>query len=202
MNKTNPFVTEALEGGAADLRGRITSGSVYGFVDRALGALDQRPIFKANVSSFSPLRTVEPRILTRTLLNVTEYFAEPTEVLGLDPECKEDSGESTEAKFTAMRDLRLFAANSLVVPVDRDYMYQAAMESTGCRLTPSGQHYWQLVKKKKFRSGVSFFEGSRRAASIVSRTIPRPMSSVTSTSFAALTATDSAAPSWWPVTSR
>jgi uncharacterized caspase-like protein len=48
------LVMDALKGGAADLRGNITPGSLYAYVDEALGAWDQRPIFKTNVTSFAP----------------------------------------------------------------------------------------------------------------------------------------------------
>ena len=46
------LVLAALEGGAADLRGHVTPGSIYAYVDQALGAWDQRPIFKTNVTQF------------------------------------------------------------------------------------------------------------------------------------------------------
>jgi hypothetical protein len=37
---------------------------------------------------------------------------------------------------------------NLLVPIGEDDMYFAAMNSTSCRLTPLGQHYWRLVKQK------------------------------------------------------
>lgn len=37
----------------------------------------------------------------------------------------------------------------LVVPVDAEYMYFAAMESKACKLTSLGYHYWRLVKDKR-----------------------------------------------------
>ena len=52
------LVVAALQGGAADLRGHITPGSIYAYVDQALGAWDQRPIFKTNVTRFTSLRKV------------------------------------------------------------------------------------------------------------------------------------------------
>jgi uncharacterized caspase-like protein len=56
------LVVDALKGGAADLRGNITPGSLYAYVDEALGAWDQRPIFKTNVSNFASLRNVPPKV--------------------------------------------------------------------------------------------------------------------------------------------
>jgi len=52
------LVVDALKGGAADLRGHVTPGSVYAYVDQALGPWDQRPIFKTNVTKFTSLRNI------------------------------------------------------------------------------------------------------------------------------------------------
>ena len=38
---------------------------------------------------------------------------------------------------------------NLVVPVEEKHMYYAAMNSKGCRLTPLGIHYWNLVNKNR-----------------------------------------------------
>ncbi|MBL8150599.1 MAG: caspase family protein [Blastocatellia bacterium] len=53
------LVIEALEGGAADPQGCVTTGSIYSYVDRSLGAWQQRPVFKSNTNQFIPLRTVK-----------------------------------------------------------------------------------------------------------------------------------------------
>ena len=37
----------------------------------------------------------------------------------------------------------------LVCPVGEEHMYYAAMNSKSCKLTPLGQHYWNLVKSGK-----------------------------------------------------
>jgi hypothetical protein len=36
-----------------------------------------------------------------------------------------------------------------VEPIKEEHMYFAAMNSTGCRLTPLGKHYWSLVKAER-----------------------------------------------------
>lgn len=41
----------ALQGGAANLNGNITPGSIYSYIDQALGPWDQRPVFKTNVTT-------------------------------------------------------------------------------------------------------------------------------------------------------
>ncbi|MDR2408592.1 MAG: caspase family protein, partial [Bacteroidales bacterium] len=54
------LLIDALSGGASDLKGNISPGSIYAHIDQALGAWDQRPVFKTNVSRFTSLRTVMP----------------------------------------------------------------------------------------------------------------------------------------------
>ena len=54
------LLVEAIKGGASDILGNVTPGSVYAFVDRGLGAFEQRPIFKTNVSRFVSLRKCNP----------------------------------------------------------------------------------------------------------------------------------------------
>jgi uncharacterized caspase-like protein len=44
------LVCDALEGGAADVLGNVTAARVYAYLDQTLGAFDQRPHFKANLS--------------------------------------------------------------------------------------------------------------------------------------------------------
>lgn len=38
---------------------------------------------------------------------------------------------------------------NLLVPVDVPHMWNAAMESKGCRLTALGEHYRRLVEKNR-----------------------------------------------------
>ena len=43
------LLIEALKGGASDVLGNVTPGSIYAFIDQALGQWAQRPLFKANI---------------------------------------------------------------------------------------------------------------------------------------------------------
>ncbi len=79
------LLIDALKGGAADIRGNITPGSLYAYVDEALGAWDQRPIFKTNVTSFSPLRIIPPKVPFETLRRITQYFPTAEAEHNLDP---------------------------------------------------------------------------------------------------------------------
>jgi hypothetical protein len=143
---TNLFV-DALSGSAANLVGDITPGSIYAHIDQSLGPWEQRPIFKTNVKTFTTLRKVQAPIDLGDLKTITEFFTDPSFEYPLDPTYEPESDspvkENTE-KFSILQKLNRI---NLVVPVDEEHMYFAAMNSTACRLTVLGQHYWKLINK-------------------------------------------------------
>lgn len=152
---TTLFV-DALNGGAANLTGDITPGSVYAHIDQSLGAWEQRPVFKTNVKQFVSLRKVAPPIPISDLQRITEFFPSPGFEFSLDPtyepEMKgRDAGmpapipENTRAFAILQRYNRL----NLLVPVNAPHMWNAAMESKSCRLTALGEHYRRLVEKNR-----------------------------------------------------
>lgn len=151
------LLLEALNGGASDITGHITLGGIYAYIDKALGAWYQRPVFKTNVTRFSPIRNVKPQIDVTVLRNLTKYFAAPDTELPLDP-----SFESTNAidvdhqviepyandtNVKIFSDLQKLEGVGLVVPCCEEHMYFAAMKSKSCKLTSIGQHYWRLIKE-------------------------------------------------------
>lgn len=143
------LVVNALQGGAADLRGHVTPGSVYAYVDQALGAWDQRPIFKTNVTLFTSLRTITPTVPPETLRKLCSYFPNPQDEHQLDPSYEDTSPTPDPVKVSMFKDLQKFQSVGLVIPVNAEFMYFAAMESKSCRLTALGYHYWRLVKNKR-----------------------------------------------------
>lgn len=150
---------EALRGGAADFVGNITMGGVYAYIDRAFGAWGQRPIFKTNVTEFSPIKTVTPNVPLSEILKITELFASDTAALNLDPSFEFTNDPKTEhkviepyaksenvAKFKILQKLQSIG---FVKPVGEEHMYFAAMNSKSCVLTELGKYYWRLVKNNK-----------------------------------------------------
>src|SRR5690606_12626891 len=79
------LVVDALAGGAADVLGHVTVPSVYAHVEAALGAWDQRPLFKSHVSQLVPLRRSAPPIDRSILRRLPQLFPLPAEDLPLDP---------------------------------------------------------------------------------------------------------------------
>ena len=150
------LLVHALDGAAANLVGDITPGSVYAHIDQALGAWEQRPVFKTNVKSFISLKKVKPPISIDNLRKLIEFFPKPNFEFKLDPtyepEMKgRDKGmpdpilENTE-KFEI---LQKYNRINLLVPVNAPHMWHAAMKSKSCKLTALGEHYRKLVEKNK-----------------------------------------------------
>lgn len=141
------LLLEGLKGGASEVAGYITPGSLYGYVDQALGPWHQRPVFKTNVSSFVSLRRVRPLLPLEVLRRITTYFETSDQIRPLDPTYEYTNEEvATAAHVAIFKDLQKMERAGLVSPMDEEFMYWAAQHSKGCILTPIGRHYWRLVK--------------------------------------------------------
>lgn len=151
------LLCSALNGGAADFCGNITMGGVYAYIDRSLGAWDQRPVFKTNVTEFSPLRKVEPQVPQQVIRELTNLFLNPNTELPLDPSFEDTNNPAIRhdsiipyannenvRKFKLLQKLQSIG---FVKPIKEDFMYFAAMHSTGCELTELGKYYWRLVNE-------------------------------------------------------
>lgn len=150
---------EALKGGAADVTGNITPGSIYAYIDKALGPWEQRPVFKTNVSSFLSVRNVFSAVPLDCLRKITSYFLNANDELSLNPSYEYTNNPEIEHKIVephaidsnviVFKNLQRLESVGLVYPVGEEHMYFAAMNSKSCKLTPLGQHYWNLVKSGK-----------------------------------------------------
>jgi hypothetical protein len=141
------LVRSALEGGAADVIGNVTIASTYAYVDEALGAWEQRPLFKAHVSRLTTLRRCHPAVSIETLRLLPKWFPSPDFEFPLDPSYEPEAQPrhlENEAIFSQLQKCR---AAKLVVPVGEEHMYYAAMNSRSCQLTHLGRHYWRLANE-------------------------------------------------------
>ena len=143
------LVVAALQGEAADLRGHVTPGSIYAYVDQALGAWDQRPIFKTNVTRFTSLREVAPQVPLETLRKLIDYFPAPQDELALNPSYEYTAPGADPENVKVFKDLQKMEGVGLVVPVGEEHMYYAAMNSRACKLTALGGQYWRLANEGK-----------------------------------------------------
>jgi hypothetical protein len=143
------LLVEALEGGAAALLGEVSAASVYAYIENAMGAWDQRPLFKANVSRFCRLRMAAPRLELNRLRKMIEYFPLPAEQFALSPEYEPELEPHNDEKEAIFRDLIQLRYVGLVEPVGEEHMYHAALNSKACALTRLGKYYWRLLKENK-----------------------------------------------------
>lgn len=154
------LLMQGLKGGAADIGGNITPASLYSFVDQSLGAWQQRPVFKTNISQFLPLRTIQAKVSKTILRKLSTYFKNPTDEFKLDPSYEYTNAPDVEHEVIEpyadvehvriFKELQLFESVGLVEPVGTEHMYFAAMESRACKLTALGLHYWKLSKDRRF----------------------------------------------------
>lgn len=150
---TTLFV-DALDGGAANLVGDVTPGSVYAHIDQSLWSWAQRPVFKTNVQSFISLRKVRPPLALADLQRIAEFFPSPDFHFQLDPAYEPerptvaiDVTPPDKAKNEIFAILQRFNRLNLLVPENAPHMYHAAMESKTVRLTALGEHYRRLVEE-------------------------------------------------------
>lgn len=154
------LLIQGLKGGAADIGGNITPASLYSFVDQSLGAWQQRPVFKTNISRFLPLRTIQAKVPKNILRKLSTYFENPTDEFKLDPSYEYTNAPEIEHKViepyadtehvSVLKELQLFESVGLIEPVGTEHMYFAAMEDKSCKLTALGLHYWKLSKDRRF----------------------------------------------------
>ncbi|QEM09039.1 caspase domain-containing protein [Mucilaginibacter rubeus] len=144
------LLLSALEGAAADIAGNITAGSIYAYIDRSLGFLEQRPHFKTNISRFQSLRNVVPRVEIQVLKNITDYFDLPDALFQLDKTYEFTNRKvAVPAHVEILGHLQQMRSVDLVEPVGEEHLYWAAQRNKSCRLTTLGKHYWKLIKEDK-----------------------------------------------------
>jgi hypothetical protein len=153
------LLIDALQGGAADLSGHITPGSIYSYIDQSLGAWEQRPVFKTNITEFVSLRKIEAQVPDHDLRQIVRYFPSQDHEFPLDPSFEYTNSHHIEhlsiepyanpENVKVFQNLQQFYKAGLITPIGTPYMYFAAMESRSCRLTPLGYHYWRLVDQEK-----------------------------------------------------
>ena len=153
------LLCDALRGGASDFSGNITIGGIYAYIDRSFGCWEQRPVFKTNVCEFSPLRTVSPKVANDVIRELINLFNSAGEESPLDPSFEDTNAPEIEHKVIKpfanpdhvkqFKLLQRLQSIGFVEPVGEEFMYFAAMNSRGCRLTALGQYYWHLVKNNR-----------------------------------------------------
>lgn len=142
------LLCDGLDGGAADIQGKVTVASLYAYADEALGAFQQRPFFKASVSRLPTLRRCAPGVPIEILRYLPEYFETASSEYPLDPSYEPDAGMDNLEHQRIFRYLQTLRDAHLLVPVGEPHLFYAAMRSKACKLTPLGRSYWRLAKER------------------------------------------------------
>lgn len=152
------LLLEGLRGGAANILGQITPGAIYSYIDKSLGNLEQRPVFKTYTNSFIEIRKSEPAIDINNLRKISIIFDNPDQEYHLDQTYESDEKVPEEYQpkkpcnpdnLKIFRILQEYNKVGIVVPVGETYMYYAAMHEKSCKLTNYGKHYWNLAYRRK-----------------------------------------------------
>lgn len=141
------YLCGGLEGGAADVMGKVTVAGLYAYLDESFGPWDQRPVLRANVDRLHELRRCAAAVLLEHLQRLPELFLTPDYEMPLDPSYEPDADPSHPEHEKDFALLQACRAAKLVEPIDAEHMYFAAMQNKACRLTPLGRHYRAMVEQ-------------------------------------------------------
>lgn len=142
------FLCAALDGGAADVLGNVGVISVYAYLRESFGSGEQSPTFKCNVANLHRLRRCHPAVpLEQIRLLPTLFGPAPDFLYSLSPSYEPTAKPRHAANEATFAILQRCRAAKLVEPVGVEHMFDAAMNSLACRLTPLGRHYRHLADR-------------------------------------------------------
>ena len=83
------------------------------------------------------------------LRKINQFFPNINYEYPLNPSYEPRERDSIKENAEIFRILQRYNRLNLLVPVNCEHMYDAAIESKTCKLTPLGVHYWNLVENKR-----------------------------------------------------
>ena len=149
---------EGLRGAACDVLGKISPASMYSYADQALGAWEQRPVFKSNVHQFTDVLRHESKVSTAVLRRLPTYFQRADHKFQLDPSYEPDRGSESANLINVpvipghvqiYREMQICIRHGLLRPIDYTHMWHSAIFSGRVELTPLGAHYWRMAAGNK-----------------------------------------------------
>lgn len=143
------LVLSALNGGAADVQGHVSAASVYAYADQALGAWDQRPIYKSYTSTVSPLRDCTAPVPLQVLRDLPVLFKRPDSLHRLSPSYEHSHRSAKKDKIEVFNKFKILRDARLLRTVDGQDLFFAALKSGAAVLTPLGKFYWNLSKNNR-----------------------------------------------------
>ena len=143
------LVISALNGGAADVQGHVSAASVYAYVDQALGAWDQRPMYKSYASRVYPLRHCKAHVPHKALQDLPALFRKHDSIHRMNPSYERTHKSAKKEKVEIFNKFKLLRDARLLRTLDGDDLYYTALNSGSAVLTPLGQFYWRLSKNNR-----------------------------------------------------
>jgi hypothetical protein len=137
------LLCEALDGGAADVRGLVTVASLYAYLDESLGSWEQRPQLKSYVSRLVPLRRCAPVVPDELLRRLPAFFPSADAPWALAPANDPVVASSVPIERDVLADLQRYRAATLVEPV------AVGPAGEAYRLTPLGRRYHRLAVRRR-----------------------------------------------------
>jgi hypothetical protein len=143
------LMLQALAGGAADIRGHISTASIYTYVEQVLGPWDQRPLYKSYVNSLGSIRRCRPQVADNLIRQLLKLFPTPEARYKLGPQY-EFTHESADRKSVEIfNQFKLLRDGGMLRTVGGMDLYFTALNSGLVELTPLGRFYWWLASKKR-----------------------------------------------------
>jgi Caspase domain len=145
------LVIDALSGGATDVRGQVSAASIYAYVEQALGAWDQRPLYKSHADCLAPVRRCRPDVPDALLRELPVLFEQADSMLLLAPSFEYTSPDANQDHVAIFNKLKVFRNARLLVEEQEKDLYFLALDSGWVKLSPLGQLYWRLAKENRIR---------------------------------------------------
>jgi len=151
-SETNLFaelIINTLNGGNADILGKVTLIELYEQTDLILNGLEYEVTLQSNTSRLGVLRETKPKIPYSTLVKIKTFFPESTYYFPLDKEHIPSQKLGKMEKQGDYKQLQKMVKQGLVKPINAIHLYYAALNQKHCALTQYGQQYWELLDKNR-----------------------------------------------------
>jgi len=143
------LLANALEGGAADVRGHVTAVRMYAHAEQILGPWDQRPMYKSHTTQLSTVRRCKPRVSDEVLRRLLQHFASTDTRIRLDPSYEVTHPSNVADHVALFNDLKALRNGGLIETDGGKDLFYVALENLTVGLSPHGKFYWETVKAGK-----------------------------------------------------
>lgn len=143
------LILGALRGGGADVRGRVSAASIYAYAEQALGAWDQRPMYKSHANCLGPLRLCKPDVSDDLIRELPELFDSADYQYFLDPSYEHSEPSAIPENVEVFDKFKLLRNARLLTTQENKDLYFITLDSEYVYLTALGQFYWNLANEGK-----------------------------------------------------